>query len=66
VLNGRARVVDPATGHANDQCIVAIRVERTAWAKLHLATVDPMRCLETLGARLVKPLSRYAPVAPEA
>ncbi|GAA1996736.1 restriction endonuclease [Catenulispora subtropica] len=53
-VNGFARTTDPATGHAVRPCLVSLLTSREAFAHVALDEpgLDPVRCLQRLGARV--------------
>ncbi len=54
VFNGRVDTIDRATGKRTRPHLLSVQAERSAFADLELAEVDPARCLKHLNA-LVSP-----------
>lgn len=64
VFNGLVTTVDPATGKQIRPCLVSVRTTRSAFAELDLSRVDPVVCLQNLGAGVSRNPTELAPVRP--
>lgn len=52
LFRGFAEALDLATGREGRQCLVQVKVDRVAFEQLDLTRVDPIACLEGLGATI--------------
>jgi len=63
-FNGYVSATNPATGHVDRTCILALSTTPGAFAPLNLTKVDPEECFQALGGRSSDPLQKYRAVTP--
>jgi restriction system protein len=61
-FNGYVSATNPATGHVDRTCIVALNTTANAFAPLNLAKVDAEECFHALGGQSSDPLQKYRAV----
>jgi restriction system protein len=64
VLNGYVDTVDPRTGQQAKPMLVTIRTTRAIFEGIDLRRVDPIACLQHLGASVSKSPAELSPVRP--
>jgi tellurite resistance protein len=63
-FNGYVSATNPATGHVDRTCILALNTTPGAFAPLNLTKVDPEECFQALGGLSSDPLQKYRAVTP--
>ncbi len=64
VLNGYVDTVDPRTGQQAKPMLVTVRTTRAVFEGIDLRRVDPIACLQHLGASVSKSPAELSPVRP--
>jgi restriction system protein len=64
IFNGRIRVVDKATGHEVNPCVVSVRTTKSEFMRINLSQVDPKACFKRLGGLSSANLIDLEPVVP--
>jgi restriction system protein len=63
-FNGYVSATNPATGHVDRTCILALNTTPTVFAPLNLTKVDAEECFQGLGGQSSDPLHKYRAVTP--
>ena len=63
-FNGYVSATNPATGHVDRTCIMALNTTPTVLSPLNLTKVDAEECFQGLGGRSSDPLQKYRAVTP--
>ncbi len=64
VINGVVSTIDPGTGRSVRPCLVSVRAAREEFTKLVLDRIEPVACLQGLGAAMAEKPQGLTPVRP--